>query len=467
MSRKSRAARRRVGRVSVFEHHGSFYTFHTGPDGPVRRRVEGGAAQAEYEASLLNARLVASAGKLELPAAGAGEAITPASITVGELRRRFLHHHEHVLGSAVATVARYRSATLYLEDHSRRQGWDAPTVEVGQFLEHLRRVEVAPNGHRNTAKRRLRDKGIRYILEICRSMYHFGNRHGALPVSMANPSTRFGLGRLRVRDAKQVFVFDAAQELAFLSAATLWAFTIHFTLAKTGLRPGELCHLLIEDLDLTAGWLHVRGKPELGWSVKTGRDRRVPLLPEVVAVVRIAVAGRAAGPVFLRERFDIRRNGVLTGDRTALAAAARRRLAALGAELGRTPTRDDAAECHRAVWREAGAADVDRVRTTFLAAARRAGLPAAATCPKSWRHTFATLLQEANVDPLIRQETLGHKPASADASAIGMTGVYTHTTPELQKREIDRALRLRPDVLRLAHQTPRVCDVAAKEADNA
>ena len=30
-----------------------------------------------------------------------------------------------------------------------------------------------------------------------------------------------------------------------------------------------------------------------------------------------------------------------------------------------------------------------------------------ATCPKSWRHTFATLLQDSNVDPLVRQITLG------------------------------------------------------------
>jgi site-specific recombinase XerD len=102
------------------------------------------------------------------------------------------------------------------------------------------------------------------------------------------------------------------------------------------------------------------------------------------------------------------------------------------------------------------------VRTTFVAAARRAGLPAAATCPKSWRHTFATLLQEANVDLLVRQETLGHKPASADASALGMTGIYTHTSPELQKREVERALRLRPKSLSLA-TTPFTDGVSRKE----
>jgi hypothetical protein len=52
-------------------------------------------------------------------------------------------------------------------------------------------------------------------------------------------------------------------------------------------------HLLIEDVDLGEGWLHVRGKPELGWSVKTGRERRIPLIEESVRVLRQAIGDRA------------------------------------------------------------------------------------------------------------------------------------------------------------------------------
>jgi hypothetical protein len=43
----------------------------------------------------------------------------------------------------------------------------------------------------------------------------------------------------------------------------------------------------------------------------------------------------------------------------------------------------------------------------------------AATCPKSWRYSFATLLQVANVDPLIRQQVMGHKPTNP--GGLGMT----------------------------------------------
>ena len=59
-----------------------------------------------------------------------------------------------------------------------------------------------------------------------------------------------------------------------------------------------------------------------------------------------------------------------------------------------------------------------------------------ATCPKSWRHSYATLLQDANVDPLIRQQTLGHKPTNGNG--LGMTANYTHTRGETQYAQIEQ-----------------------------
>lgn len=69
-------------------------------------------------------------------------------------------------------------------------------------------------------------------------------------------------------------------------------------------------------------------------------------------------------------------------------------------------------------------------------------------CPKSWRHSFATLLQDANVDPLIRQQTLGHKPTNG--SGLGMTANYTHIRGESHREQIERALGRWPGSLRLA-----------------
>ncbi|MGO8745943.1 MAG: hypothetical protein ACLQNE_08125 [Thermoguttaceae bacterium] len=60
------------------------------------------------------------------------------------------------------------------------------------------------------------------------------------------------------------------------------------------------------------------------------------------------------------------------------------------------------------------------------------------------RSSFDTV----NVDPLIRQITLGHAPeGGAPGGGPGMTAVYTHTRLETQRREILRAVRLRPESL--------------------
>jgi hypothetical protein len=57
-------------------------------------------------------------------------------------------------------------------------------------------------------------------------------------------------------------------------------------------------------------------------------------------------------------------------------------------------------------------------------------------------------LQDANVDPLIRQQTLGHRPTTE--SGLGMTANYTHTRPETQRRQVEQALRRWPDSLKPA-----------------
>jgi hypothetical protein len=73
------------------------------------------------------------------------------------------------------------------------------------------------------------------------------------------------------------------------------------------------------------------------------------------------------------------------------------------------------------------------------------------------RHTFATILQDANVDPLIRNELMGHVPAISPApgAGLGMTAVYTHTRPETKRRQLENALA---KVLALAAHLQAMCD---------
>lgn len=433
--------RQRVGRVSYYFRHGAWHVYYRDGGRQVRRRVGQSEQEASQVAAQVNAQLVCA-----IP--------TPFSFTpvsVPELRRRFLEHHELALRSSLATVRRYRAATQHLEDFANQCGRKlmAHELAVEAFVRHLRTIHVAPNGHPHTTRRPLRDKGVRFVLEVCRSLYGFAAKQRHLPPYAENPFAGLGGKRVKVEDAKPVFVFGEPTELAFLKTLDDWAFPIHFTLAKTGLRPGELIHCLVEDLDLDEGWLHVRNKPELGWQIKTRRQRSVPLIPELVAVLRRTLQGRTGGPVFQRMTFNETGAKPVACTRIAMLRSYERRLANLQPSAPRT--RESLARLYRDVWRDAGAIRAEALRKSFLRGTAAIDL-AHVTCPKTWRHTFATLLQDANVDPLIRQLTLGHQPIAPGAASLGMTSTYTHTRPETLRSAIERALRHWPASLELARR---------------
>ncbi len=270
-TRRRKSRRRRVGRVSYYRHHGSWGVYSLDARVPVRKQVGPDQKTAEQFAAQINAQLACAAPTLF--------SFTPT--TVPELQRAFLDHHEYVLRSSLATVNRYGSATQHLVQFSERGGARpllAQDVRADAFVRHLRTTRISPNGHAHTQRRPLRDKGVRFILETCRSMYGFAGRQRRLPPYADNPFAALGGKRIRIEDAKRIFVFDERTELSFLQAADDWSLPIHFVLAKTGLRPGELTSLLIEDIDLAGGWLRVQNKPELGWRTKTRRERQVPLI---------------------------------------------------------------------------------------------------------------------------------------------------------------------------------------------
>ena len=291
--RRSRAsARVRVGRVSIYEHHGAWWVYYRDGKKMVRRRVGDTSAYAEQVAAELNAQLSSA-----LPTMFS---FTPISIS--QLRLDFLSHHEDLLRSSVHTISRYRTATQHLLNYATSCGpaMMAHEIPASGFAHYLRNLSVSPNGHANTAKRRLRDKGVQFVLEVARSLFAFAQRQRNMPPYAPNPFAALRLDRMRIDDAKPIFVFDAKTELEFLRAASSQDFPIHIFMAKTGMRPGEVCHLLLEDLDLDAGWDHVRNKSELGWWIKTGAERSVPLVPELVVMLRRLTAERESGPVFLR-----------------------------------------------------------------------------------------------------------------------------------------------------------------------
>jgi hypothetical protein len=72
---------------------------------------------------------------------------------------------------------------------------------------------------------------------------------------------------------------------------------------------------------------------------------------------------------------------------------------------------------------------------------RAIGLPGC-TAPKVLRHLFATALQEGRVDPLIRNELMGHVAAGQHSAGHGlaMTAVCTHTRPQTRRQQLEAAL---------------------------
>jgi integrase len=203
---------------------------------------------------------------------------------------------------------------------------------------------------------------------------------------------------------------------------------------------------LPDDLDLEAGLVRVCNKPRLGWQVKTRNQRVIPLVPVLVEVLRIHLGERRCGPVFRRRRWE-GSDGPAAHTASAMDQELTRVCAAREAETGQQLSRTERLRLAHRLWRERGAVREDRVRLEFIKLTQAIGLPGC-TAPKLLRHQFATALQEGRVDPLIRNELMGHVPAGqrGAGAGLGMTAVYTHTRPEVCRQQLEQALTGRPAV---------------------
>ena len=325
-----------------------------------------------------------------------------------------------------------------------RRQHHAHRVDPDLFVRHLRSLQVSPTATRIPAKNRCAEKGIRFILERPASPFTASQRNnGSFRLILRS---RFAARTVpaRPRRCQAGICVRQSQRIGILRHVTVWALPIFLTLAKTACarRTAARC---VEDLDLDGGWWHVRSKPDLDWWVKTRRDRSVPLVPEFVDVLRRLLGGRNGGPVFLRERFGGYSPHTPPLSYVGLSKLVAPRHCRAGSSQ-QTLSRSDRARIARAV-RRSGGRPPDCAAASVSGSERCHRFSAMLTCPKCFRHTFATLLQEANVDPLIRQLTLGHAPAGNGMATLGMTSLYTHTSPALQHREIVRAMQLRPETL--------------------
>ena len=439
MARKN--SRFRVGKVSAYLRGNIWYLNYFEGGKRKRPRVGSDKEAARRMAAQTNAQLEV----------GAPAPLSFESITIVELRNRWLHYHEHVLRSSVATVKRYRAATAHLmtfvhDTGAPKHAANFSAAHVEAFATYLRGIKVAPNGHRNSAKRPLRDKGVRFILEACRALFSYAAKRRHLPPYTDNPFSAIQIDRIPVEDVRRFQDISPDQERAFLLQCDDWQFPVFVTMFLTGVRPGELRHLLIpDDLDLDQGYLFIRNKVELGWQVKTRNERTIPMIPELLEVLRSVVGERRFGPVFMRRTFSKANLPVLFGMgceelQVELNARIHQRASALGQSL----SREQIQRLADSLWSDMGAVRTDRMRTEFMRLTKSIGLPLL-TAPKTLRHLFATALQDANVDPLIRNQLMGHVSANdSRGGGLATTSVYTHSRPETVRRQLEEALRHRP-----------------------
>jgi len=445
VSKIKKSASFRVGKVKAYQRSKIWYLCYF--ENGLRRRPRVGADHdlAKQMAAQINAQL-------EI---GAPALLSFENISIPNLRLRWLQQHEQVLRSSIQTIRRYRAATEHLLTFVStvtpiRHASQFRVTHAEEFTGYLRALKVSPNGHANSERRPLLDKGIKFILETCRALFTYAGKRRHLSPYAGNPFSEMGLARIPIENQRTKALLTAEQELEFLSACDAWQLPIFLTLMLTGMRPGELAHLMFTDFDSSSQTLKIHNRPKLGWQVKTRNEREIPLAPELCGVL-CRMNASSSGTLFFRRKFS-------TGITPPLAGLSEPALLSeLNLRISQQETHGDTSAARirhltacQTIWRDCGIVEPDRIRMEFMRVTKKIGCPQF-TEPKILRHMFATALQDANVDPLIRNELMGHSPEGIHG-ALGMTAVYTHTRPETRRQQLLAALELRPAMKFLRQQ---------------
>jgi integrase/recombinase XerD len=206
-----------------------------------------------------------------------------------------------------------------------------------------------------------------------------GERNGMLAHAARRPATR---SALRLREPQRLpRALDQRQAAELLASFRTWRDrAIAGLMLYCGLRSAEVLGLDVTDADIGGRWVQVTGKGN--------RERRVPLDPDVGAVIQTYLL--AERPETGSGRLFIVAKGPHRGQ--PLTAAGLRRIF----------------RYHREI----------------------AGVPAGN--PHALRHTFGTALAESGVDLAVMQALLGH-------AHVDTTARYIHLAPSHVKAEFDAA----------------------------
>ena len=339
------------------------------------------------------------------------------------------------------TVVRYRSALTHYLNFAEQTSVEAKyasaanvnrqfALELAAFLGNLK---IAPNGHPHSQKRRM--TSTRYVENVVRSMFHWAadpQRGGLMPDGFFNPFA----GRSRKSHDVAPDPFgepDVTLQMAaeFILACDRFQLPLFALIAFYGLRPSELCFLFHENL--VDSWLNVACIPALGYVTKGRRDKRLPLIGELSALLHPAAPNYAQGLLFVKRRVAEQRESppLLSASQDAL-----RQIFSERCSRQHDLTAVDRIRIRDQVLKQSGGLNYDHVEHEFRCVARQLNWPASATI-KDFRHLFSTLLQNAGMPEFYRRYLMGH---SLGTAAIV---TYSHLNELRQRYEeaVERAFQ--------------------------
>jgi site-specific recombinase XerD len=412
----------RIGPITIYKRGLRYYLYYREGGISQRRRIDGNLAVARA-----TAHKVADALAERRPSPIVYNRASPDKMVDG-----FLDAVANVQRLALRTQDRYRAALdRFREFCSEVKLGSIDTIQeatVEDFVKWLRGQKRVRNGAKKGKRECYKIGGVKFILSTCRTAFNWAARHRMLPPFAENPFMLFPVDKLKDPgangDSQQIF--SQRQERAFFAACNEWQRTLFTALATYGLRVGELTHLLIDDIDFANDAFVIRSKPWMYWSVKTGRERRLPLLAGTKELFRKAIGDRKAGFVFLNAEFV--EGNARPVQSFATAQAFRSHVERLVAELHASTSEPGEREQKRAVvafCRTMGQIPEKRIRMEFMSLTEEIGCPEF-TRVHDLRHLFSSRAQAAGVNPILVQEMLGH-------TTLDMTKRYTHLGMDVKR----------------------------------
>lgn len=339
------------------------------------------------------------------------------------------------------TVERYASALVHYlafvgqPDIQRRfpHAGGANREFALTFLAYLSTVQVLPNGHPNSRPQAMRSRD--YVLDVVRGMFAWAadpDRGKQMPEGFRNPFVGRGRGR-RAASIAQVGEPDITTAMAvdFIKACDAYQLRLFALLVLYGLRAAEPCMLFHEHL--RQDWLSVVCLPGLAYETKGRRDKWLPVVPGLLALLEPPPGFAATSLLYHRRRVlsGAEKAPLLGASLEDLAREFQRRCAA---EVCRTAA--DRRHVRDDVLHDAGGITYDHIVGEFGKIAGKLGWPRSATI-KDFRHLFATSLENAGMPEAYRKFLMGQSPGRAAIVA------YTHLN-EVRARfdeAVERSLR--------------------------